>query len=70
MNNETINERIKFFFEHKTKVHLKKICGTFYNGLILEYSDKHLIFFDQINGDCFVLLSEIKLIEPFKEIVE
>lgn len=60
-------EKVEFFGNNKITVHVKKFNSQFYNGLILEYSDKHLILLDKIVGKTFIFFKEIESIEPFKE---
>ena len=35
-----------------------------YNGKILEVTDSHIIFKDKFGDDLFILISEIKLLQP------
>jgi len=67
MINDMIQEKVQFFFEKKITVHLEKHNGQFYNGLILECSDKHLVLLDRVVGEVFIFYSEITKLEPFKE---
>ena len=55
-------------FKNKINVHIVKTDEQFYNGLILEHSDKHLILFDRVVGKVFVFYSEIKKLDNFKEV--
>jgi len=36
----------------------------FYNGKILEVNDTHIIFKDKFGDELFILISEIKLLQP------
>ena len=63
-----IREKVTFFFLNKINVHIVKTDEQFYNGLILEHSDKHLILFDRVVGKVFVFYSEIKKLDNFKEV--
>ncbi len=63
-----IQKKVEFFFKNKIKVHLMKEDRQFYNGLILEHSDKHLIMNDRVVGEVFVFYSEINKIDNYKEI--
>ena len=67
MENDNANEKAKFFFDRKIKIHITTYNGSWYNGLILELSNKHLILNDRIVGETFVLFSDIKTLEKFKE---
>ncbi|MEX2017260.1 MAG: hypothetical protein WD876_02205 [Candidatus Pacearchaeota archaeon] len=67
MINDTIKEKIDFYFKNKTLVHIEKDNGQWFNGIILECSDKHLILFDKIVRNVFIYFSEITKLEPFKE---
>ncbi len=60
--------KLLYYFENKIKIHFKDSDNIFYNGLILEHSDKHLIMNDRVVGDVFVFYSEIKKIDNYKEI--
>lgn len=66
MTLDVTREKVEFYLNNKTTLFLKKNNGTFYIGLILECSDKHLIFFDRKVGEVFILFSEIEKIEPYK----
>lgn len=67
MENDMIREKIEFFLTNKITVHLEQENGQFYNGLILECSDKHLIILDRYVGKAFVYYSNITKLEPYKE---
>ena len=62
-----IYEKVVFFFSKRITVHIQKNNGQFYNGLILEHSDKHLILHDRVVNDVIIFFSEITKLEPFKE---
>lgn len=67
MINDTVGEKVKFYFNNKTVIHIQKDNGQWFNGLILEHSDKHLILFDKVVKQVFIHFSEIIKIEPYKE---
>jgi len=56
-----------FFFEKRATIHITCEDGRFYNGLILEISEKLLILQDKVLGETPVFFSEIKNLERFKE---
>ena len=62
-----IREKVNFFFKNRIYVHIVKTDKQFYNGLILEHSDKHLILIDRVVGKVFVFYSEIEKLENYKE---
>ena len=62
-----IREKVDFFFKHKIQVHIVLQNNQFYNGLILEHSDKHLVLFDRVVEKVFIFYSEIDKLENFKE---
>jgi len=62
-----IHKKAEFFFKKKITIHLKKHDGQFYNGLITEISENHLIINDRMVGETFIDFSEIIYLEPFKE---
>jgi len=63
-----MKQKAKFFFEHKTTIHIDTSNGSFYNGLIIELSDSLLIIHDRIVGETPILISEIKILEKFREV--
>jgi hypothetical protein len=60
-----LTKMIDFYQQNKTQVHIEILSGKYYNGLILENSEKHIIILDRVIGEVFLLLSEIKIIEKF-----
>ena len=64
------SERAKIFFKRKTPVHIIKLNGYFYNGLITEVSSTYFVIKDRkIKDDFFVLYKELKKpIEKYQEI--
>ena len=62
-----MNERLNFYFKNKITVHIVNNNEQFYNGLIIEISDKHLILLDRVLGEVFIDYREIKIIEPYKK---
>lgn len=67
MGNDKILEKVEFYFKNKTLVHLEKENGQWFNGLILEHSDKHLILVDRVVKEVFIFFDEIIKLEPYKE---
>lgn len=61
------NEKINFYLEKKIKVHIETKDKKFYNGIILECGDKHIIFIDRYMGEMFIYLNDIIVLEPYKE---
>ena len=62
-----IQKKVEFYFKKKAMIHLEKKDGQWFNGLILEHSNKHLILFDKVVKEVFIGFQEIKKIEPYKE---
>lgn len=62
-----LTKRMKYFFENKIKVHIKKNNGFFYNGLILELEGDLLIIDDEKNKAMPIYIEEIKDIEKRRE---
>jgi len=60
-----LDKMINFYMNNKIGVHIETVSDKFYNGLILENSNKHIVLLDRKIGEIFILLSEIKLIEKF-----
>ena len=61
------NDKINFYLEKKITVHIETKDKKFYNGVILEYGDKHIIFIDRYLGEMFIYLNDIVILEPYKE---
>jgi hypothetical protein len=59
--------KIELFFTHKINVHIETEDGRFHNGLILELGSDFLLMQERVLGQTFVLFSQIKLVEPYKE---
>ncbi len=72
MINEHEHERALIFLERKTKVHILRNDGIFYNGLILEVGDKFFVILDKVSGkEQFIFFSELKKpLEPYTEVGE
>lgn len=63
-------EKIEFYQDNKIKIHIETRDLQFYNGLIIEHSDKHLIILDRYVGQVFIYFQEITSFEKFKEAKE
>jgi len=64
---ESTKRRAELFFEKKTNLHITTFDNKFYNGLILNVGSDFLLLADRYLGETFVLLGDIKVIEPYKE---
>ena len=64
-----IKKRCEFFKEQNIKVHIR-INEIFYNGFIKEVTEERIILEDRILGIIPLFFSEIKLVEPYKEVRE
>ena len=67
MEDDVIRQKVEFYQKNTTKVFLKKFNGSWYMGIILEYTKNHLILLDKKVGEVFIHFSEINKIEPYKE---
>lgn len=65
-----MKQKVEFYLVNKINIHVETDSGRFYNGILLECSDKHLVIMDRVLGEMFILFSEIKLFEKFKEAKE
>ncbi len=63
--------KLLYFFENKIKIHFKDLDNIFYNGLILDLSEKKLtlVLQERVRGNIPILLEQIKTdsIEEFRE---
>lgn len=57
-----------FYFSEKVKVHIDTLDNKFYNGLIIEFSDKMIIVNDRVVGEIPIMISNIKIIDKYKEV--
>jgi hypothetical protein len=64
---DILKQRVKYFFDNKTLVHISLNNLRFLNGKILEFSGDLLIIDDQELGATPVYLLEIKYIDVFRE---
>ena len=62
-----LNEKINYFFNNKTLLHINLKSGKFLNGIIIEISALFFIFNDRLEGDQPIFLSEIDSISPYKD---
>ncbi len=65
-----MKQKVEFYLINKIKVHIETDNDRFYNGLILECSENHLVIFDRVLNEVFISFSEITLFEKFKELGE
>ena len=63
-----MNEKLEFFRTREIKVHLELNNGRFYNGMIVEFETENVVVFnDRVCGMLHIFLTDIKLIEEFRE---
>jgi len=67
MDTDTIREKANFYYSKKTIVHIEKQGKDWFNGIILEVSDKHLILLDRVVKEVFITFDEIVKLEPYHE---
>jgi hypothetical protein len=65
-----IKEKAKFYLDKNIIVHIVTFDNRFYSGFLVDVSDNRLILLDKKFGEMFLLLEEIKGIEPYKEVGE
>jgi len=65
-DNEMI-EVLEFYFNRKITIHIDTFSDAFYNGLILEFSKTMIVIDDRILGEVPISISDIKVLERFKE---
>ena len=66
-NNEVKEQKVRYFFDKKNKVHIKKKNGYIHNGLILEVKEDLLILDDKFSGAMPIYFMEIFEIEKMEE---
>jgi len=66
-NMRVINEKVNYFFNKKTKVHIEISSKRFYNGNIIsiQKGKEFLVLIDDKLGEVPVMFEEIETIEPF-----
>jgi len=67
MNENEMNEMVKFLFEKKITTHIDTKDKGFYNGLIIELHETFLVLNDRVLGLTPIAFSEIDNIEKFRE---
>ena len=60
-------EALEFYFNKRITIHIDTTDGSFYNGLIIEFSDKMIVLNDRVLGEVAIAISDIKLLERFKD---
>jgi len=60
-------EALEFYFNKKITIHIDTYSDSFYNGLLIEFSDKMIILNDRMLGEVAITISDIKTLERFKE---
>lgn len=63
METEELKKQIRYFFEHKIPVYIKKNNGRFYKGVILELEGDLLILDDRVLGAMPIYFLEISFVE-------
>ena len=67
MGTNELYEKAEFYIKNNIVVHVETKSGRYYNGPIIECSNKHIILLDRVLGETFLLLSEIVILEKYKE---
>lgn len=64
-----MNTKLEYFFKNRIKIHVA-CFGYFYNGFIYDLDSQHnlMVFLDDELGTIPILFSEIKRVEPKKEV--
>ena len=67
MNGMDLNEKLKFFLENKTKIHVDLIDGTFLNGfLIKEVKDGVWQIHEDKLGPVFLFVKDINRLQQYR----
>jgi len=69
MNRDELITKLEFYYKQKISVHIDTNENKYYNGLIIEFSDKLIILLDRIIGEVPITISEIRNLEKFKGVV-
>lgn len=65
---EELKQQAKYFFDSKSKVHIEKYGRRWYNGVIVSFDDKKIMFQDRkLSVPIPIFYSDIKYLEPFTE---
>lgn len=62
---ESLKEKLKYFFERKSEIHIVTYGKRFYNGQITSFNDKFIEFEEFKLGTMVFYFGEIKDVEPF-----
>ena len=62
---DTIEKRVKFFFDNQTAVHINTKGVSWYNGVIIEIGAEFLMLKEFKLGDVPVFFSEIESVDKF-----
>lgn len=63
---EMIRKKAVIFDKNQIMVHVTTHKGTFYNGTIMYVGADYFLIHDRELGEMPVFLSEVKVLEPFK----
>ena len=63
---QIIYEKVKFYLEKDTSIHVQTSSGTFYNGHILAVDENSIILNDLKLGESYIAFAEITNIQPYK----
>ena len=66
MEMNELKEKVEFYLTNKISVHIETYSNRFYNGLVLECSNKHLLLLDKVLGKIYITFSEIIILEKNK----
>lgn len=58
-------EKAKFYFDKQVTIHIDTIDNRFFNGIITQFSEKHIVVNDRVLGETLIFFSEIKVFERF-----
>ena len=67
-----IKEKCEFYLEKQIPIHVVTVDARYYNGVLVDVNDTRLILLDKKYGEMFIVLEEIKNVEPYidKEVGE
>jgi len=63
-----LSDKANFYLDKKISVHIETYNDRFYNGILLEVGNKHLILHDRKIGEIFINFGEIRIFEKDKEV--
>ena len=67
---EDLNEKLQFFLENKTKIHVDLLDGTFLNGFLLKKVKDNIWYLHEDKlGAVFLFTKDIERLQQFRSII-